>query len=65
MLNVSYKVAISKKGTITIPAAVRNALGIKPGQRARQSPEGDKIVIRFDAGTKKIDLLKEQECLNR
>lgn len=43
---MSYKSTITSKGTITLAAPLRKALGMKPGQEVRQTLTKDnKIVI--------------------
>ncbi|MBS1768583.1 MAG: AbrB/MazE/SpoVT family DNA-binding domain-containing protein [Acidobacteria bacterium] len=39
----------SKKGTVTIPAAIRKALALKPGQTVTHRKEGNKIILEFDS----------------
>ncbi|MGD9563510.1 MAG: AbrB/MazE/SpoVT family DNA-binding domain-containing protein [Pyrinomonadaceae bacterium] len=45
---MTYWVTVSKKGTITIPAAIRKALALKPGQKVTLWKEGNRIIVEFD-----------------
>ena len=38
---------VSSKGQVTIPKAVREALGLKPGDLVRWELEGDSVRLRF------------------
>jgi AbrB family looped-hinge helix DNA binding protein len=47
---MKYETTITSKGTITIASPIRKALGLKPGQKVRQSiDKNNKVVI--DPGT--------------
>jgi AbrB family looped-hinge helix DNA binding protein len=38
---------VGTKGQVTIQKEIRDALGIAPGWRAIQRPEGDRVVLEF------------------
>jgi len=48
-----YEVVISKSGSVTIPVALRNELGIQPGQVVTQSIKRNKIILEFGKRTEK------------
>jgi len=52
---MKYNVKISKKGSITIPAALRKTLALKPGRRVRQFVEKDKLVFDFGKETEALE----------
>jgi len=41
---------VTSKGQTTIPGGVREALGIKPGDRLEYSVEGDQFTVRVHPG---------------
>jgi AbrB family looped-hinge helix DNA binding protein len=43
---MSSTVTVSSKGQLTLPAAVRSALGIRKGTRLRIDLEGDEVRLR-------------------
>jgi len=44
---MEFSVKISKRGSFTIPAAVRKALGLKAGQRVQLWMEGNMLMLDF------------------
>jgi len=47
---MSYDTIITSKGTITIASPIRKALGLRPGQKLKQSINKDNKVV-LDPGT--------------
>lgn len=45
---------VTKKGQTTIPGEIRQALGIKPGDRLEYSIEGDRVMVRVHPGAKSL-----------
>ena len=45
---------ITKKGQTTIPGEIRQALGIKPGDRLEYSIQGDQVIVRVHPGAKSL-----------
>lgn len=42
---------VTSKGQTTIPGEIRDALGIKPGDRLEYAVDGDRATIRIHPGT--------------
>ena len=53
-MKMKYEVTISKSGSITIPAAVRDELGLQPGQSVKQSIERNRILLDFGREIEKV-----------
>ncbi len=50
-----YTATVSEKGQVTIPKALRDRLGIRPGQRLEAHDEGGRIVLEKIDETDSID----------
>jgi AbrB family looped-hinge helix DNA binding protein len=53
-----FEVTISKRGTFTIPAALRKKLGISAGQRVQQRLQGNAIIFEFGERPAAATILK-------
>ena len=45
---------VTSKGQTTIPGKIREALGIKPGDRLEYAIEGDRVTLRVHPGTRSL-----------
>jgi antitoxin PrlF len=45
---------VTSKGQTTIPGGIREALGIKPGDKLEYAVEGDRATIRVHPGTRSL-----------
>jgi len=55
MINKQYKATILKGGQITIPAAIRRQLGLKPGQKVHQYIQSGKVFLDFDLQNRSVE----------
>lgn len=46
---------VTTKGQTTIPGEVREALGIKAGDRLQYSVEGDRVIVRRHPGIRSLE----------
>ncbi|MBX3294919.1 MAG: AbrB/MazE/SpoVT family DNA-binding domain-containing protein [Acidobacteria bacterium] len=53
-----FDVVITKSGQITIPAAIRKRLGIKPGQKVYQSIQNGRILLEFDLPNESVERIR-------
>jgi len=44
-LNARHELALSKQGRLVIPARLRRALGLQPGDRLVARQDGDRIIL--------------------
>ena len=54
---------VSQKGQIVIPAAVRKALGLKPGMRVNVTVDGNNALITPERADKRVTLDEIQALL--
>jgi len=54
-LNARHELALSKQGRLVIPARLRRALGLQPGDRLVARQDGDRIILeRRDAVERRV-----------
>jgi AbrB family looped-hinge helix DNA binding protein len=57
-----YSTTVTSKGQVTLPAAFRRKLGIKPGERLKVELQGDSVVVHKDDW---LSSLKKLQAKNR
>lgn len=54
-MNARHELALSKQGRLVIPARLRRALGLQPGDRLVARQDGDRIILeRRDAVERRV-----------
>lgn len=64
MYYMKYETTVTSKGTITIAAAIREALGLKPGKKVRLSLMANRLILLEPAITVDEFIEYRDELLN-
>ena len=61
MIKKQLRAVILKGGQITIPAAIRRQLGLRPGQKVHQSIKNGKVFLEFDWSNESFEQKQDQK----